>query len=198
MKRIALLLAFVLLATAAHAEKVVGKYIMAGEEMELEAGVNDKGELVAFIRVLGEYDGDKVMMSVTGEANINLFIKKLQYCKTKFIEWKRVAQQNNVVDFTKFYDVAFPDVELWWMGYSDWYSAFKGDYMKPFFRVSAEGETAFVAGGTVEDWRNMFIEKEWCIFLCNENEFDSLIKALDPSKIKLQLNAKDERDSLFQ
>ena len=44
----------------------------------------------------------------------------------------------------------------------------------------------------------MFIEKEWCIFLCNENEFDSLIKALDPGKIKLQLNAKDERDSLFQ
>ena len=46
--------------------------------MELEAGVNDKGELVAFIRVLGEYDGDKVMMSVTGEANINVFIRKLQ------------------------------------------------------------------------------------------------------------------------
>lgn len=189
---------FALLATATHAEKVVGKYIMAGAEMEVEAGINDKGELVVFFNVLGEYANDKVMMSVAGESNIYTFIKKLRYCKSKFTEWKQVARQNNVVDFSKMFEVTFPGVELWWRGYDDWYSSLEANCLKPFFWVSEEGETAFVASGIVEDWRNMFIEQKWYIFLCDESEFDSLINALNPSRFKSQLTPGAQYNHLFK
>lgn len=198
MKKIAMLLAFALLATAAHAEKVVGKFIMAGQEKTVEADITDEGKLIVYFDVLGENDWDKVMMSVTGDSDICAFIEKLQYCKSKFIEWKQVARDNDIVDFKKRFDVTFPNVELWWKGYDDWYSSLSEDYMKPLFNVSDDGDVAFIAGGTVEDWDNMFVDQKWLIVICNESEFDSLINALDPVRIRSKLASDVERDNLFQ
>lgn len=197
MKRIALLVALALIATVAHAEKVVGTFIMSGEEQDVEADYSD-GTLQIYFDVFGEYTGEKVMMSIAGEENILEFIEKLKYCKSKFVEWERIALQNNVVDYSKKFDVTFPRVELWWKGSSDWYSSFEGEYFKPLFFIDDEGEISFIAGGEVSDWNNEYIDQKWYVILQDVSEIDSLIEAINPSRVISVLTRKDTLDALFQ
>lgn len=197
MKRFFLFIALVLCTMSANAEKIVGTYKMAEMPREIEAAFDDNGALHVFVEVLGENENDKVMILISGENDLNQFISKLEYCKEKFKEWEKVAKTNNVTDYSKEFDVTFPDIEIYWWG-EEWFSTFSRNYLKPLFFVGSDGKASFGASGKVKDWFNEDIDQQWYLILKSESEFDELIDALNPEKIKSELNKNENVDDLFQ
>lgn len=197
MKKIVLFIVFALFAITAHAEKVVGTYTMGGMSKDIEAAFDSKGELNVYVEVLGEYKNDKVMIRISGEKDLNLFISKLKYCKEKYVEWSKVAKDNNVKDYTKEFDATFPNVEIYWLG-SKWYSTYKRNHLKPLFMVGSDGDATLGAGGKAKHWDNEYIDQQWYLILISASEFDGLINALSPEKIKSELNKNENADALFQ
>ena len=195
MKKILLLIAFALLTTSVYAEKIVATYTMSGTKRNIEAGIDNKGALNVFIQVVGEYS-DYVMIRVEGEADIKRFIAQLTYCKNKFVEWEQVAKSNNISDFKKEIDATFPNVEVWWVGL-EWYSSHKKNFIKPLFLVN-NGDAAFGTTGAATHWNNEFITQSFYILFETAYEVQSLIDALDITKIKHALNQEAQTNALFQ
>jgi hypothetical protein len=178
-----------------YAEKIVATYTLSGTRRNVEAGIDSNGALNVFIQVVGE-DSDYVMIRVEGEENIKRFRSQLAYCKEKFIEWEQVAKRNNVSDFKKEIDARFPNVEVWWVGL-EWYSTNKKNFIKPLFLVN-DGDASFGATGDAFHWANEFIFQEFYILFETANEIQSLIDALNITKIKSVLKRDIETDALFQ
>lgn len=197
MKKLLLFIVFTLFAITANAEKVVGAYSVGGTARDIEATFNSEGELIVFVEIVGEYERDKVMIRISGERDLNLFIDKLKHCKEKYVEWSKVAKDNKVKDYRKGFDVTFPNVEIYWLG-SKWYSTYQQNYIKPTFMVLSDGDTAFIAGGKAKHWNNEYIDQKWYLILTTGSDFDSLIGALSPEKIKSELNKTVNTDALFQ
>ena len=195
MKKILLLIAFTLLTTSVYAEKIVGTYTMSGTKRNIEAGIDNKGALNVFIQVVGEYS-DYVMIRVTGEEDIKRFVSQLTCCKNKFVEWEQVAKRNNISDFKKEINATFPNVEVWWVGL-EWYSSYKKNFIKPLFLVNG-GDASFGATGAATHWNNEFITQSFYILFETAYEAQSLINALDITKIKRILNQETRTDALFQ
>ena len=195
MKKILFLIAFTLLTTSVYAEKIVATYTMSGTKRNIEAGIDNKGALNIFIQVVGEYS-DYVMIRVAGEEDIKRFISQLTYCKDKFIEWEQVAKRNNISDFKKEIDATFPNVEVWWVGL-EWYSSYKKNFIKPLFLVNG-GDASFGATGAAKHWNNEFITQSFYILFETAYEAQSLIDALDITKIKRILNQETQTDALFR
>ena len=63
MKKILLFIAFTLLTTGMHAEKIVATYTLSGTKRNVEAGIDSKGALNVFIQVVGG-SSDYVMIRV--------------------------------------------------------------------------------------------------------------------------------------
>lgn len=197
MKKIMWLIAFAMCSLGVNAEKVVGTYTMGEMSREIQASFDHKGSLSVFVEVLGEYKNDKVFICISGEDDLNQFISGLQYCKNKYIEWGIVAKENNVTDYTKPFDAVFPKVEIYWRG-SEWFSTYKRNHLKPLFMVSSEGKVSLGAGGKAKHWDNEYIDQQWYLILISASEFDGLINALNPEKIKAVLNKNENADALFQ
>lgn len=195
MKKILFLIAFTLLTTSMYAEKIVATYTLSGTKRNIEAGIDNKGALNVFIQVVGE-DSDYVMIRVAGESDINKFRSQLAFCKNKFIEWEQVAKSNKISDFKKEINATFPNVEVWWVGL-EWYSSHKNNYIKPLFLVN-HGDASFGAYGAVKHWNNEFITQAFYILFETAHEIQSLIDALDITKIKEVLKRDMETDALFQ
>lgn len=136
------------------------------------------------------------MIRVAGEANISKFKTQLAYCKKKFIEWEQVAKSNKVSDFKKSMDVTFPNVEIWWVGL-EWYSSYEKNFIKPLFLVN-DGDASFGTYGTATHWKNEFITQAFYVLFETANEIQSLIDALNISKIKSSLNQDIQTDALFK
>ncbi len=101
-----------------------------------------------------------------------------------------------VYDFKKEIDARFPNVEVWWVGL-EWYSSNKKNFIKPLFLVN-DGDASFGTYGTAVHWANDFIFQEFYILFETANEIQSLIDALNISKIKASLNRDMETEALFQ
>ena len=195
MKKILLLIAFTLLTTSMYAEKIVATFTMSGTKRNIEAGIDEKGALNVFIQVVGE-DSDYVMIRVAGEEDIKKFRSQLAYCKNKFIEWEQVAKSNKVSNFKKEMDATFPSVEVWWVGL-EWYSSYKKNFIKPLFVVN-DGDAAFGTYGAATHWKNDFITQQFYILFETDSEIQSLIDALDITKIKHALDREAQTNALCQ
>ena len=195
MKKILLFIAFSLLTTSMYAEKIVATFTMSGTKRNIEAGIDSKGDLNVFIQVVGE-DCEYVLVRVEGEEDIKKFRSQLEYCKNKFIEWEQVAKRNNVSNFKKEIDATFPNVEVWWVGL-EWYSSNKKNFIKPLFLVN-DGDASFGATGAATHWNNGFITQSFYILFETPAEVQSLIDALNISKIKSSLDRDAETDALFR
>ena len=195
MKKILLFIAFSLLTTSMYAEKIVATFTMSGTKRNIEAGIDSKGDLNVFIQVVGE-DCEYVLVRVEGEEDIKKFRSQLEYCKNKFIEWEQVAKSNNVYNIKKGIDVTFPNVEIWWVGL-EWCSSYKMNFIKPLFLIN-DGDASFGAYGAAMHWNNEFITQTFYILFETANEIQTLIDALDTTKIKYVLNREAQTDALFQ
>lgn len=198
MKKLLLLLITLSISLSSFAAKKVASYFMAGVKRDINAYIDNKGKLNVLVSIMGQYDNDNVILSITGEDAVALFTEKLKLLQEKYLEWSRVAKSNNVTDFTKKFDITFPNVEIDWKGSSQWYISFEGNSLNFIFSVSNTGVPSLSCYGKAKDWKNEYIDQEFYIIFNSSTEIKSLINALDVKKIKSVLNANVNTDTLFQ
>lgn len=199
MKKLVLLFACVFCFYNANtfAEQKVGSYNVLDRSLDVEASINDKGQLNVYVGILGEYTHTNIMLGIKGEDNIKSFAYSLREMKAKYNEWKGVARANGVTDYSKEMDIPFPNVEIYWKGSSKWYSTFSRNFIKMMFLVSDDGSASVGCGGEAEDWDNEYITEQWYFLFTSADEIEGLIKVLDVEKIKNKLSSKQNTDDLF-
>lgn len=197
MKKLILLAVVLFSSFSLFAEKKVASYTLLGDEKDIEAYVNKKGELCIFIEVIGEYKSDRVMINVDGDKNIIALASAWKEVKEKYIEWLDVAKKNNVTDFNKEYPTTFPRCQIWWTG-TKWRSTYTGNYLKARFMVLEDGSSSTACAGTAKDYDNQYITQKWYQIFQSPDEIQTLIDALDPQQIRKVLDGDTEADALFQ
>lgn len=198
MKKSLLLFILLISSTLCFAEKKVASYTSFQTKYDIEAAINEAGELRVYVEIIGEYEHDKVMFKIDGEKDVITFQEKLRECKAKFIEWNDVAKQNNITSFRKEMDITFPNIEIYWRSSSKWHSSYSRNFFKPIFLINEEGESSFGVVGTATDWDNKYIDQKFYFLLESTEAFDSIINALDVEKIKGALNKDENTDALFK
>ena len=177
----------------ANAEKVVGHYHQCSTEYIVKAST-DQNDLSVFIQVEGKYKNDKVFICIDDAENIQNFIDALIVCKTKHIEWSKVAKSNNITDFRKPINVKFPGVRIMWLS-NKWYLSRKQNFNPEF--VVGENTNYVVISGEANHWDNEYIDTKYYMFL-TPNDIDELVKALNVDAINSILNKETETDTLFK
>ena len=71
------------------------------------------------------------------------------------------------------------------------------NFIKPLFLIN-DGDASFGAYGAAMHWNNEFITQTFYILFETAYEIQTLIDALDTTKIKYSLNRDMETDALFQ
>ena len=132
--------------------------------------------------------------SISGK-NLDSFVAALKEMKNKYIEWSKVAKDNNVTEMDKPYDIKFPKVDIQWYG-SKWWFAF-GVNLKFTFRVTKDGDCLTICSPKVTSSSNRYIDETIYITFANEDDFDQLIDVLNAEQIISSLKAKDNQQDLF-
>ena len=161
----------------------------------MEATIASSGELSVFFDILGSSDSDNVCINIKGE-NINAFISALQLAKQKHSEWVAVAINNNVTKMTKEMDIDFPRVTIGWLG-SKWWFDF-AHKIEPLFMITDSGKYLCVISGTATASSNEYIDQKYYLVFETAEDFDSLMRAINPAVVQEKLNSKQKVEDLFQ
>lgn len=197
MKRALLLILTLCVTMAIFAQEKVTTYYSTyfGKECNVEATIASSGELSVFFDILGSSDSDNVCINIKGE-NINAFISALQLAKQKHSEWVAVAINNNVTKMTKEMDIDFPRVTIGWLG-SKWWFDF-AHKIEPLFMITDSGKYLCVISGTATASSNEYIDQKYYLVFETAEDFDSLMRAINPAVVQEKLNSKQKVEDLFQ
>lgn len=193
MKKIILSTLIFLGCLLASAQEKVGTYHSSLFRKDFDVSVTKEK---VFINVGGERMKDEVRM-VIKRGDVKKFVKALTQVKEKYLEWKKVAEENEVVDFIKEFDVKFPPAYFEWFSSTGRWASYYQD-LKPNFVVLKEYGCAFNMNDVVSASENQFIEQHYMFSLSEASDFDSLIEVLDPEKAEEVLNKKQNIDELFK
>ncbi len=161
---------------------------------DLEVYLDDEDQIDhIFIEVDGNYD--EVFIKVK-QHQLDAFHNAIRQVKSKFIEWKQVAEDNNVRDFYKAMDITFPEIEAYWYCDSDWKDSY-GNKPLVLFNVDEDGDCVVSIGDTVVDWEDDSYKETYVLLLGNVLDFDDLIHRTQLSYIQNKVNEK-AIDSLFR
>lgn len=191
----AAIMAIVLLASA----QVVSSYQSIGEQYDIEVS---EWEVK-----IGTADGDtfnKNRKCVIPITDIDTFVGQLKMVKAKYIEWERVAKENNITtDIVKI----MPELPI--MAYLEW------DFAHETHRTSTKVEMGalyinkerwysaiaiMLVGEKPKSSSNRFIrynDADVLMFL-GAGEIQSLIDGLDKSRINKHITDKQQIDGLFK
>lgn len=179
------------------AETQVGSYTMAGKDKRIEAYIDKKGNLKVFIEIVGEHSKEEVSLKLDGAGNVSEFVSSLILAKAKFVEWDKVAKDNQVTDMNKAIDIKFPNCEIWWRG-TKYYSSYAHDFVRLKFFVSKDGNTWVGTGGEAQHWDNKYITQKFYIIFNEPEDMQSLIDALNIDAIMKKLNEQASAGDLFK
>lgn len=196
MKKIFLLLFIMLFAVCAKAQQTVGRYqnTYFGKEFEIEATQeNDKIQKV-FIGIEAK-DAMYAFISLDGK-DLELFKTALELVKAKYLNWVKVAKDNNVTEIDKEFDIKFPSVTIAWSG-SKWWFSF-GQRVKMRFLILDSGKMIAVWAPKVTSSSNRYIDEQIYFAFEGAEDFDSLISQLNYQAILDQLLNQKNNEDLFQ
>lgn len=195
-KLVFLSLMFLGLSLNSKAEQVVGTYSNAyfGKTFEIEAAQeNNKLESV-YIGV--EAAGSKTaFISVDGK-DLELFKTSLELVRDKYVEWVKIAKENNVKDMHKEFGIKFPSVTVAWYGSKWWFSFNKKVNMK--FSILDSGRMVAVWYAKVTSSSNEYIDEKIYFVFEGEDDFNNLINQLNYSVILDKLLNTKKAEELFK
>lgn len=196
MKKIFLLLISIILSCSAYAEQTVGRYqnTYFGKEFEIEAAQKN-GKLQSVYIGIEARDAKKAFISVDGK-DLELFKTALKLVKYKYLDWVKVAKENNVTEMDKVFDIKFPTVTIAWSG-SKWWFSF-GQKIKMRFLILDSGKMIAVWAPKVTSSSNRYIDEQIYFALEGEEDFDNLISQLNYQNILDQLLNTKNNEDLFQ
>ena len=158
---------------------------------ELQNGSEDFN---LFIGIKGELENqeDNIIIKSTNIPEFSLFLRQV---RDKFIEWKKVAQDNNVRDMNKEMDFSSPRVDIGW-SYKEWHFAI-GETLKPTFFVFKDGKCSVSMSKKVTSSSNKYITEEVFFVFTNPDEITELIKAIRKENILPKLKSNSDKLDLF-
>jgi len=112
--------------------------------------------------------------------DLEKFRAALTEARDKYVEWSKVADDNNVKSLRKEIPVKFPKPAFWWNFGND---RFYDDYVgwKMTFSAVDKFRYAFMIA-PAKGIRNRFVTETFEVTFMCVGDFDSLIAALDPAK----------------
>ena len=178
------------------AEQTVGEFSNSyfGQDFEIEASQkNDKLEEV-YIGVNAR-DSKTAFIGVKGK-ELEEFKNSLIQLRDKYLEWVKVAKDNNVTEMNKEFGIKFPSVTIAWHGSKWWFSFGK----KPNFKFIILDSGKMVASWVpkVVSSSNQYIDETIYFVFADEDDFNNLIDQLDYNTILGKLLKTKNNENLFQ
>lgn len=180
-----------------NAEKVVATYTSSyfNKTYDIEASEIKNDKFSVYIGVTAENSSTKAMIEVESD-KLEDFKQALLQTRDKFVEWSKVAKENNVKDMSKEMEVTFPSISVCWLG-SKWFFSF-GEKLKPKFLILDNGNFVVSFYKKVTASSNEYIDEKIYWVFSDSKEIDELISKLDVEKIKAKLQENVKAADLFK
>ena len=159
----------------------------------LTAVTDNEGKYL-HIAVLGQYTTDQVFFLVATK-DIPDFYNGMCAIYDKYLEWEKVAKENNVTNMRKDFDIELPKITLAWKS-SDYYFEYKHT-LKPAFAVLEDGSIYCVMSGKGRSSTNRYIDQEY-YFVVAGDDFKHFLEVINPETIEAGKAEKKEIDELFK
>ena len=181
MKKIVALF-MVLLPFMASAHVSLGEVSIGGEKYDVYVIFNkNKPKYYGFYCPSREVGKQEIWIKAD---KINKFRTAMYEAKVKYVEWSRVAEDNNVGEYDKEIPVKFPNVTYVW-GAGD--SFFSDSQFKLRFHRAEGLNFAMLVTRVVSD-TNRFIDARFSFSLLCEEEFDTFLKVFSSANIEKVLS----------
>ena len=197
MKKLILFLAMLAVMFSMKAEQKVGEYTNSyfNKSFDIEAvEKNNKIESV-YIGISTDMESRKGFIEVKGK-ELELFKTALELARDKYVEWKRIAQENNVTDMSKEMGINFPKVTIAWHGTQWWFSF--GNKINLKFLILDNGKMVASWAPEVTASSNRYIDQRIYFVFGDEEDFNNLISQLDGERILQELMKTKNNSDLFQ
>ena len=197
MKKLAFLLAFILMGVNTYSQKNYKEFTGSSGVIKYSSQIVDEGERKGRLYIDLNTDG-LTSLKLNGEKERLSFIEFLQSTYEKFKVWKQTAEENNVKEkLTK--EIATKEIGngLAFKRYSsgDWYISFNPIEITANMFINEEGEVMyFLMIPQEESYDNEFIESDRQIMIFEEEDINSLVGILENESINNFLNKKTAAD----
>lgn len=180
-----------------NAEKVVATYSLSyfNKTYDIEASEIKNDKFSVYIGVSAEHSSTEAMIEVESGKLVE-FKQALLQMRDKYVEWSKVAKENNVKDMSKEMDISFPSTTICWKG-SKWFFSF-GQRLTPRFLILDDGRFVVTFVKKVTASSNEYIDEKIYWVFSDPKEIDELISNLDIEKIKSKLQEKEKAADLFK
>lgn len=196
MKKLFCLLITLIVVNFAYAEKKIGSYRLSYFDKEYDIKVSElkNGKFTVYIHT--ESKGSSQSTLLVESNDLENFITALQTMKDKYVEWSRVAKDNNVTEMSKEIEVKFPKTTVAWFG-SKWYFSFDKK-LQPRFVIMDDGTHVASIVTKFTSSSNRYIDETIYWVFSDPSDIDDLISNLDVNKILAELNKSSSDADLFK
>ena len=189
---IALVLCIV--STICFAQEKVGTYSCAYFDKEMDVEYSAKLKEY-YIQIRGESNTTLAFFTIK-TSKIDDFRKALSDTKAKYIEWTKVAKDNNVKEYDKDMDIKFPSGGGAWYG-SKWWFTFYATPTPRFLITDGKYLCLLFSGKKFTASSNEYInEKVYWVFSSPE-EIDELLALLTEEALNKVKQEQQKTDDLF-
>lgn len=197
MKKLFLIFYLFAIIIPVRAEQKVGDYTNSyfNKSFDIEAAEkNNKIESV-YIGIPTDMESRKGFLEVKGK-ELEQFKTALELARDKYLEWKKIAQENNVTDMSKEMGINFPKVTIAWHGTQWWFSF--GNKINLKFLILDNGKMVASWAPEVTASSNRYIDQRIYFVFGDEEDFNNLISQLDGQRILNELLKTKNNADLFQ
>lgn len=111
----------ILVSSILKAQEVIDNYTMSyfNKNYDIEASMGKNGDFTVYIQVSAERVSTKANYMIKSD-RLHEFKEALLFTRDKYVEWAKIAKDNNVTDMTKNIDAKFPNIDIAWLS-SKWF-----------------------------------------------------------------------------
>ncbi len=197
MKKVLFTLCFLIVFIYSNAEQTVGSYVnsyFSNKEYTIEAAQKN-GKLQSVYIGIESDNSKSTFISVDGD-DLELFKTALELSRDKFLEWVKIAKENNVTEMRKELGIKFPKVTIAWYGTKWWFSF--GERINLKFVILDDGKMIATWSPKVTSSSNRYIDKQIYFVFADAEDFNSLISQLNPERILSELLNTKNNEELFK
>lgn len=197
MKKILLLFVILLSVLNLSAQEKYSEYEMSyfSEHMMFDAEISiDKPSMVWLSCMSLESENDNCGILIRDTSDFINFLKSID---KKYIEWVKVAKENNVSELRKDFDFKERIYCAYWVRSELWIDL--NVKLTSEFMVKDGKYIVIIRTGKLNSSSNQYIDHDGLVIvLSNEEEFDTLINCFDSKLINDFINQKNEKENLFE
>ncbi len=194
-KRQLILIVLLFAAFTCRAQQKVGEFYNSCFKKNFYIESAEKDGKLQKIYIEVEAKRAKDASIVVSAENIESFKHSLCLVRDKYVEWRKVAVENNVTDVSKNFSVVFPRVSVAWLG-SKWRFAFN-QTVNMIFGILSDGSIVATWAPEVTASDNEYIDESIYFVFADASDFDNLIQWLDQDKIMEALMKTKKNEDLF-